>query len=62
MLVYGKCEFSSCICCMFVSCVHPMAVLNATFCMTCSFLMLVEATIWKRNTRELVSQLPCRLP
>ena len=27
---------------MFVSCVHPMAVLNAAFCMTCSLLMLVE--------------------
>ena len=39
MLVYGKCE---CRCCMFVSCVHPVAVLNAAFCMTCSLLMLVE--------------------
>ena len=27
---------------MFVSCVHPDAVLNAAFCMTCSLLMLVE--------------------
>ena len=27
---------------MFVSCVHPVAVLNAVFCMTCSLLMLVE--------------------
>ena len=33
---------SSCRCCMFVSCVHPMAALNAAFCMTCSLLMLVE--------------------
>ena len=33
---------SSCRCCMFVSCVHPLAVLNAAFCMTCSLLMLVE--------------------
>ena len=33
---------SSCICCMFVSCVHPVAVLNAAFCMTCSLLMLVK--------------------
>ena len=33
---------SSCICCTFVSCVHPGAVLNAAFCMTCSLLMLVE--------------------
>ena len=33
---------SSCRCCMFVSCMHPVAVLNAAFCMTCSLLMLVE--------------------
>ena len=33
---------SSCRCCMLVSCVHPVAVLNAAFCMTCSSLMLVE--------------------
>ena len=32
----------SCRCCMFVSCVHPVAVLNAAFYMTCSLLMLVE--------------------
>ena len=36
---------SSCRCCMFVSCVHPVAVLNAAFCMTCSLLMLVEDEI-----------------
>ena len=42
MLVYGKYECSSCRCCMFVSCVHPVAVLNTVFCMTCSLLMLVE--------------------
>ena len=54
---------SLCGCCMFVSCVHHVAVLNATFCMTCSFLMLVEdekATMWKRHTPEPVSWLPCR--
>ena len=28
--------------CMFVSCVHPVAVLNDAFCMTYSLLMLVE--------------------
>ena len=33
---------SSCRCCMFVSYVHPVAVLNAALCMTCSLLMLVE--------------------
>ena len=27
---------------MFVYCVHPVTVLNDTFCMTCSLLMLVE--------------------
>ena len=28
--------------CIFVSCVHHMAVLKAALCMTCSLLMLVE--------------------
>ena len=43
MLVYGKYEcFSSCKCCMFVSCVHSVTVLNAVFCMTYSVLMLVN--------------------
>ena len=30
------------VCLCLVSCVHPVAVLNAEFCMTCSLLMLVE--------------------
>ena len=34
----GSVNVSSCRCCMFVSCVHPVAVLNAAFCM----LMLAE--------------------
>ena len=38
----GSMRVSSCRSCMFVSCVHPVAVLNAGFCMTCSVLMLVE--------------------
>ena len=33
---------SSCICCMFESSVHPVAVLNTAFCMTFSLLMLAE--------------------
>ena len=41
----GSVSVSSCRCCMFVSCVHPVAVLNDAFCMTCSFLMLVEDAI-----------------
>ena len=40
----GSMRVSSYICCMFVPCVHPVAVLNAAFCMTCSLLMLVEDT------------------
>ena len=38
----GSMSVLSCRCCMFVSRVHPVAVLNAAFCTTCSFLMLVE--------------------
>ena len=38
----GSRSGSSCICCMFVSCVHPVSVLNAAFCMTCSLFMLIE--------------------
>ena len=30
---------------MFVSCVYPVAVPNAAFCMICSLLMLVEDAI-----------------
>ena len=41
-LCMGSMSVSSCRCCMFVSCVHPVAVLNAAFCMTCRLLMLVE--------------------
>ena len=41
----GSVSVSSCRCCMFVSCVHPVAVLNAAFCMACSLLMLVEVEI-----------------
>ena len=38
----GSMSVSSYKCCMFVSCVHPVEVLNAAFCMTCIVLMLVE--------------------
>ena len=38
----GRVIVSSCRCCMFVSCVHSMAVLNAAFCMTFRLFMLVE--------------------
>ena len=42
MVVYGKCECFVMQMLYFVSCVHPVAILNAAFCMTCSLLMLVE--------------------
>ena len=38
----GSVTVSSCRCCVYVSCVHPVVVLSAEFCMTCSLLMLVE--------------------
>ena len=41
----GSVSVSSCRCCMFVSCVHPVAVLNAAFCITCSLFMLVKDSI-----------------
>ena len=41
----GSVSISSYICCMFESCVHPVAVLNAAFCMICSLLILVEDAI-----------------
>ena len=44
-LCVGSVSVSSCKWCMFVSCLHPVAVLNDAFCMTCSLLMLVEDAI-----------------
>ena len=41
----GSVRVSLCRCCMFMSCVHHVAVLNAAFCMTCNLLMLVEDAI-----------------
>ena len=40
----GMVSVSSCRCCMFVSCLHAVAVLNDAFCMTCSLLILVKDT------------------
>ena len=54
----GSVSVSSCRCCMFVSCVHPVTVINVAFCMTCSVLMLVEharGDYSERHTPELVS-------
>ena len=51
----GSVSVSSCKCCMFVSCVHHVAVLNAAFCMTCGLLMLVEDAI-EDHTEEAYSR------
>ena len=40
MLMYGKCECF--VMQMFLSSVHPLAILNAAFCMTFSLLILIE--------------------
>ena len=36
------CVFSSCRCCVVASVVHPVAILNAVFCVICSLLMFVS--------------------
>ena len=38
----GSVIVSSCRCCMFVFCVHPVEVLNSAFCMTCSLLIIMS--------------------
>ena len=48
----GSVSVSSCRCCMFVSCVDPVAVFNAGFCMTYSLLMLVEDAIGDHTEEE----------
>ena len=55
MLVYGECECFVMQMLYVLSCVHPVAVLNAVFCMTCSLLMLVEDEIGD-NTEEAYSR------
>ena len=48
----GSVSVSSCRCSMFVSCVQPVAVLNAAFCMTCSLFILVEDAIGDHTEEE----------
>ena len=38
----GNVCVSSCRCCVFVSVVHPVAILSAVFCVICSFLMFMS--------------------
>ena len=53
MLVYGECECF--VMQMWYVCVHPVAVLNAAFCMTCRLLILVEDAIGD-HTEEVYSR------
>ena len=41
----GSMFVSSCRCCVFVSLVHPVAILSAVFCVICSLLMFVSDAI-----------------
>ena len=41
----GSVSISSCRCCVFVSVVHPVAILSAVFCVICSLLMFVSDAI-----------------
>ena len=50
----GSMSVSSCRCCMSVSCVHPVLVLNAAFCMICS-LLINSGRAWEMHTPEPVS-------
>ena len=54
----GSVSVSSCRWCMFVSCVHHVAVLNAAFCMTCSLLMLVVVVVCHDQVRCQIIQSP----
>ena len=41
----GSMCVSSCRCCVFVSVVHPVAILTAVFCVICSLLMFLSDAI-----------------
>ena len=56
MPMYGEFECFVMQLWMFVSCAHPVAVLNAAFCITCSLLMLVEDAIGD-HTEEAYSRI-----
>ena len=47
----GSMNVSSCRC-MLISCMHPVAVLNAAFCMTQFVNACQETTIWRRGPTE----------
>ena len=42
VLLCVVCVFSSSICCVFVSVVHPVSILSVVFCVICCLLMFVS--------------------
>ena len=47
----GRVCVSSCRCRVFVSVVHPVAILSAVFCVICSLSLMLVVTIWWKSTR-----------
>ena len=46
----GRVSVSSCRCCVFVSVVHPVAILSAVFCVICSLFVsgvLTIRSLWR---------------
>ena len=56
----GRLFVVSCRCCVFVSVVHPVAILGVVFCVIYSLLMLV-VTVWLKQTRVWVLLCLCML-
>ena len=60
----GRVCVSSCRCCVFVSVVHPVAILGAMFCVICSLVsvcLILVVTIWRKRTRVWVFLWLCML-
>ena len=60
----GSMSVSSCRCCVYASCVHPVSVLIGAFCMTCRLLILVEdekGIVQSRSHHCLVGNHECLL-
>ena len=47
--------------CVFVSVVHPVAILSAVFCIICSLCTMLVVTMWWKRTRVWVLLWLCML-
>ena len=56
----GSVSVSSCRCCMFVSCVHTVSVLNAAFCMTFFYEEFYYIKIQQKHTHNCTLFTPCQ--